>query len=81
MSDFDYIMDWDRYGKKGELCQILPTQNRGQLVQVRFQDGTTGLINRQAIRRAKPSEKKAAQKTVDAKGKNRDILAPSGTGE
>lgn len=77
MSTFDYIMDWDRYGKKGEPCQLLPSPIRGPLVQIRFEDGTTGLINRMAIRRAKPSEKKS----LDAKGKNRDILAPSGTGE
>lgn len=74
---FDYIMDWDRYGKKGERCQLMPSPKPGPLVQVRFEDGTTGLINRMAIRRARESEKKS----LDAKGRNGDILAPSSKGE
>jgi hypothetical protein len=52
---YEYVMDWDRYGKKGELCELLG--GRGALVQIRFADGTTGLISRRAIRRAKESER------------------------
>lgn len=76
MSNFPYthIMDWDRYGKKGESCQLLAGGN-GRLVQIKFADGTTGLISRRAIRRPKESEKKS----LTANGPNGNILAPSTT--
>jgi hypothetical protein len=51
---FSYVMDWDRCGKKGALCEIL--RGVGARVQVRFGDGTTGVVERMAVRRAKPSE-------------------------
>lgn len=70
---YEYVMDWDRYGKKGEPCRML--SGNGNLVQIVFEDGTTGLISRRAIRRAKTSEKKVIA-VNDADG---HILAASST--
>ena len=68
---YRHVMDWDRYGKKGARCEILG--GRGNSVQVRFEDGTTRIVNRQALRRAKPSE----LKRLDAKSESESILSLS----
>ena len=70
---YEYVMDWDRYGKKGELCRMLG--GNGNLVQIVFEDGTTGLISRRAIRRAKSAE----IKKLTAKHPDGHILAASTT--
>lgn len=73
---YPHIMDWDRFGKKGKRCEILG--GNGPLVQVGFQDGTTEIISRRAIRRATESEKNASP------GVNQNILAathPTSAGE
>jgi hypothetical protein len=51
-----YVMDWDRFGRKDTLCEILPSPVQSGLVQVKFRDGFTHLVNRRALRRAKQSE-------------------------
>lgn len=62
-----YVMDWDRLaGRKGQLCNMLATPQKTSLVQVRFVDGFTAVINRRALRRAKPSEIKSLDKTPDS---------------
>jgi hypothetical protein len=54
MIPFPHVMDWDRLGRKGQRCEILG--GRGGLVQIRFKDGLTTLINRMAVRRLTPAE-------------------------
>lgn len=55
----DYVMDWDRFGRKGQFCQMLPIKgNLSSTVQVRFEDGFTGIISRRALRRPRQSEQK-----------------------
>lgn len=58
---FRHVMDWDRFGRKGQRCEIL----KGQFsqVQIRFEDGHTEIVNRMALRRAKPSELKKVDET------------------
>jgi hypothetical protein len=53
-SPYRHIMDWDRFGRKGQRCEIVKAGF--SQVQIRFQDGHTEVVNRQALRRAKPSE-------------------------
>ena len=62
-------MDWDRFGRKGQRCEIVG--GRSSYVQVCFMDGHTLVVNRQALRRAKPSE----LKVVDGKDEIGHILA------
>jgi hypothetical protein len=46
---FPYVLVWDRLGRKGQACTIL--RQSKQTAQVKFRDGFTTVINRQAIRR------------------------------
>lgn len=53
---YPHVIDWERLGRKGHRCEIL--RGHGSLVQVAFQDGTTGVIDRRALRLYKaPKEK------------------------
>lgn len=49
---FPYVLVWDRLGRKGQRCTIIRLTTR--TAQVRFEDGFTSVLNRQAIRRYKP---------------------------
>jgi hypothetical protein len=60
-SPYRHIMDWDRFGRKGQRCEIIG--GRFSQVQIRFEDGHTEVVNRQALRRAKPSEIKLLSET------------------
>lgn len=60
---FPHVMDWDRLGRKGMRCEILG--GRGGLVQVRFEDGFTSLISRQALRRLSDAERKRLDEAKD----------------
>ena len=71
---YRHIMDWDRHGRKGQRCEIIGGESA--YVQVRFMDGVTKIVNRQALRRALPSE----LKTLDANDPGADILSPSPMG-
>lgn len=51
---FPHILRWDRYNRKGQRCQIIGAKNGFGAVQVRFEDGFTVVINREALRREKP---------------------------
>ena len=46
---FPYVLFWDRLGRKGQACKIL--RQTKQTAQIRFNDGFTTVINRQALRR------------------------------
>ena len=46
---FPYVLYWDRLGRKWQRCKILRQSNR--TAQIKFEDGYTTVINRQAIRR------------------------------
>lgn len=51
---FPHILRWDRYHRKGQRCQIIGAKNGFGEVQVRFEDGFTVVINREALRRETP---------------------------
>jgi hypothetical protein len=46
---FPYFLAWDRLGRKGQRVTII--RQSTQTAQVRFEDGFTTVINRQALRR------------------------------
>ena len=46
---FPYVLHWDRLGRKGQRVSIIRQSH--QTAQVRFEDGFTTVINRQALRR------------------------------
>lgn len=70
-----YVLRQDIFGKKGEICEILQTKGVGNgLTQLRFADGFSPVLNRAAIRRAKPSELKA----LDEKAWDESKLLASG---
>lgn len=48
---FPYFLAWDRQGRKGQRCTII--RQTQHTCQVRFEDGHTTVINRQAIQRVK----------------------------
>lgn len=55
-----HVMAGNRYGRKGQRCEILGLEAQkgtnlpaNQNVQVRFEDGSTMIVNRGALRRAK----------------------------
>jgi hypothetical protein len=58
-----HIMGWDRLGRKGQLCEIL--RGKGNLVQIRFQDGYTAVVDRRALRRMNDAERKKLDVAVD----------------
>jgi hypothetical protein len=47
---FPYYLAWDRLGRKGQRCRIIPSPTQPRTVQVVFEDGTVTVINRMAIR-------------------------------
>lgn len=49
---FPYVLVWDRLGRKGQRCTIIRLTTR--TAQVKFEDGFTSVLSRQAIRRFKP---------------------------
>jgi hypothetical protein len=46
---FPYVLVWDRLGRKGQRVKIIRQTTR--TAQIKFEDGFTAVINRQAIRR------------------------------
>ena len=46
---FPYYLAWDKLGRKGQRCTIIRLKTTR--VQVRFEDGYTAILNRQAVRR------------------------------
>jgi hypothetical protein len=48
---FPYVLVWDRLGRKGQRCRIIPDKRNPSTVQVVFEDGATTVINRMALRR------------------------------
>jgi hypothetical protein len=46
---YPYVLCWDRLGRKGQRVTII--RQSTQTAQVRFEDGFTTVINRQALRR------------------------------
>lgn len=48
---FPHVLRWDRYRRKGQRCQIIGAKNGFGEVQVRFEDGYTVVISREALRR------------------------------
>ncbi len=52
-----YVMDWDRFGRKGQTCEMLRMPNTfNSAVQVRFEDGFVAVVDRQALRRLKTKQ-------------------------
>lgn len=56
---YPHVMDWDRMNRKGQRCEILRAV--GARVHIKFMDGSTGVVERAALRRAKPSEMKTGE--------------------
>ena len=48
---FPYVLTWDREGRQGQRCMILGGKKHFLMVQVRFEDGYTAIVNRKALRR------------------------------
>jgi hypothetical protein len=46
---FPYVLVWDRLGRKGQAVRIL--RQSAKTAQIKFEDGFTTVINRQALRR------------------------------
>jgi hypothetical protein len=46
---FPYVLCWDRLGRKGQRVAII--RQSTQTAQIKFEDGFTTVINRQALRR------------------------------
>ena len=46
---FPYVLFWDRLGRKGQRCKIIRQSTK--TAQIKFEDGTLTVINRQALRR------------------------------
>lgn len=46
---FPYVLVWDRLGRKGQRVKI--TRQSAKTAQIKFEDGFTTVINRQALRR------------------------------
>lgn len=51
-----HVLKWDRFGRKGWLCEILPARPGQVTVEIKFQDGVSGIVSRQALRRATEEE-------------------------
>jgi hypothetical protein len=48
---YPYVLAWDKEGRKGQRCQILPHKPLSRTVLVQFEDGYKLAVNRMAIRR------------------------------
>lgn len=49
---FSHVLVWDRWGRKGQKCRVITPKNNARVVQVQFEDGFLGMVNRQALRRS-----------------------------
>lgn len=74
--DSIYIMKWDRFGKKGEPCEMLRTKMKlANVVQVRFADGFMPVVERGALRQWREGDPKFL---LDTKGAEQSTLLASG---
>ena len=70
-----YIFQENRYGRKGQICEILQTKGHGMgLVQIRFWDDFKPVVQRIALRRASRGELKKLDKRAEVES----TLARSG---
>jgi len=53
---YRHIFNSDQCGRKGARCEIV--RGKGFLVQIRFEDGFTLVVNRQTVKRPKPGQMK-----------------------
>lgn len=53
--EFPHELRWDRLGRLGQKCRIL--RSVGGRSHVQFEDGTTEIMDRQALRRRSAEEK------------------------
>jgi hypothetical protein len=49
--NFPHTLTWDRLGRQGQRCEIIGRKGTVGMVQVRFEDGFTAIVNRAALRR------------------------------
>jgi hypothetical protein len=48
---FPHVLTWNRLDRQGQRCKIIGTRASVRQVQIRFEDGATGIVERAALRR------------------------------
>jgi hypothetical protein len=63
MTTCQHMLKWDRMGRKGQRCEILRAV--GAMIQIRFEDGVTAILERRALRRLSEAEIKKLDEARD----------------